>query len=109
MLFVRVPLDDDKIVTLSQLGWTSQAALELVRDPRLSWRSAVEVTPIRELDGQVIGSGKRGPVAERIQQAFIAATSGRDRRYASWLHLVAPRKLSFKLRSQTRPGNNQWN
>jgi len=51
--------------------------------------TAVEVTPIRELDGEVIGAGKRGPVTERIQQAFNDAASGRDRRYADWLHLVA--------------------
>jgi branched-chain amino acid aminotransferase len=51
--------------------------------------TAVEVTPIRELDGELIGEGKRGPVTERIQRAFFAATSGRDSRYADWLHLVA--------------------
>lgn len=51
--------------------------------------TAVEVTPIRELDGESIGGGMRGPVTERIQQAFLAATSGRDSRYAGWLHMVA--------------------
>lgn len=51
--------------------------------------TAVEVTPIRELDGESIGDGKRGPVTERIQRAFLAATSGRDQRYADWLHFVA--------------------
>jgi branched-chain amino acid aminotransferase len=51
--------------------------------------TAVEVTPIRELDGELIGCGMRGPVTERIQRAFFAATSGRDTRYADWLHLVA--------------------
>ena len=51
--------------------------------------TAVEVTPIRELDGGLIGGGKRGLVTERIQRAFLAATSGRDRRYADWLHVVA--------------------
>jgi len=51
--------------------------------------TAVEVTPIRELDGELIGDGRRGSVTERIQRAFLAATSGLDRRYADWLHLVA--------------------
>ena len=51
--------------------------------------TAVEVTPIRELEGESIGRGMRGPVTERIQQAYLAATSGRDRRYAGWLHMVA--------------------
>jgi branched-chain amino acid aminotransferase len=51
--------------------------------------TAVEVTPIRELDGKLIGGGKRGPVTQSIQRAFAAATLGRDRRYASWLHPVS--------------------
>jgi branched-chain amino acid aminotransferase len=51
--------------------------------------TAVEVTPIRELDGKLIGNGKRGPVTERVQRAFYAATSGQDRRYRDWLHFVA--------------------
>ena len=57
--------------------------------------TAVEVTPIRELDGEVIGAGKRGPVTERIQQAFNDAASGRDRRYADWLHLVAASEVEL--------------
>lgn len=52
--------------------------------------TAVEVTPIRELDGKQIAGGKRGPVTETIQRAFASATTGRDRRYADWLHLVVP-------------------
>ncbi|HZM87311.1 MAG TPA: branched-chain amino acid transaminase [Blastocatellia bacterium] len=51
--------------------------------------TAVEVTPIRELDGTQIGAGRRGVVTQRIQQVFADATAGRDSRYASWLHQVA--------------------
>lgn len=51
--------------------------------------TAVEVTPIRELDGNLIGGGKRGPLTEKLQRAFAAATLGRDRHYSHWLHLVA--------------------
>jgi branched-chain amino acid aminotransferase len=69
----------------------------LAADEAFFTGTAVEVTPIRELDGQMIGGGKRGPVAERIQQAFIAATSGRDRRYASWLHLVTPQPAELPV------------
>jgi len=53
--------------------------------------TAVEVTPIREIDGEPIGSGCRGPVTERLQQAFWAAASGRDLRYRAWLDPVAER------------------
>ncbi len=51
--------------------------------------TAAEVTPIREVDGAQIGRGSRGPVTERIQQVFFAATKGRDARYGDWLHFVA--------------------
>jgi len=51
--------------------------------------TAAEVTPICEVDGTVIGSGGRGPITQIIQEAFFAATSGRDERYKDWLHVVA--------------------
>lgn len=50
--------------------------------------TAVEVTPIVEVDGKRLGVGTRGPVSEKIQRAFFAATSGHDTRYRSWLHFV---------------------
>jgi branched-chain amino acid aminotransferase len=56
--------------------------------------TAVEVTPVRELDGTPIGSGRRGPVTERIQRTFFDATSGRDARYADWLRHVAAQPVS---------------
>lgn len=51
--------------------------------------TAAEVTPIRELNGKPIGCGARGPVTEKIQQAFFATVFGRDSRYSDWLHHVA--------------------
>ncbi|GAB4114932.1 MAG: branched-chain amino acid transaminase [Sideroxydans sp.] len=47
--------------------------------------TAAEVTPIRELDTRVIGSGSRGPVTTRLQQAFFDIVSGKDTKYAGWL------------------------
>jgi branched-chain amino acid aminotransferase len=43
------------------------------------------VTPIRELDRRVIGSGSRGPVTERIQTAFFDIVNGRNPKYRQWL------------------------
>jgi branched-chain amino acid aminotransferase len=60
----------------------------LAADEAFFTGTAVEVTPIREIDGKPIGSGTRGPVTEKIQRAFGDVTSGRDRRYLDWLHLV---------------------
>jgi branched-chain amino acid aminotransferase len=52
--------------------------------------TAAEVTPIRELDGRVIGIGKRGPVTTRIQKAFFDVVGGRNRKYKDWLASVYP-------------------
>ncbi len=51
--------------------------------------TATEVTPIREVDGTKIGTGERGMITAKIQQAFSAATSGRLRHFRHWLHIVA--------------------
>ncbi len=50
--------------------------------------TAAEITPIRELDGRVIGAGARGPVTERIQKRFFDVIHGRDERYRHWLTAV---------------------
>jgi branched-chain amino acid aminotransferase len=47
--------------------------------------TAAEITPIRELDGRVIGAGRRGPLTEKIQTAFFDAVNGRTPRYREWL------------------------
>jgi branched-chain amino acid aminotransferase len=55
--------------------------------------TAAEVTPIRELDGNVIGGGGRGPITLKIQEAFFGATGGMDSRYRKWLDFVAERPV----------------
>jgi branched-chain amino acid aminotransferase len=47
--------------------------------------TAAEVTPIRELDGRIIGSGTRGPITEKLQSAFFDIVYGRNPKYHSWL------------------------
>ncbi len=51
--------------------------------------TAAEVTPIREVQGKILGSGVSGPVTKDIQEKFFAAVTGRDARYRGWLHFVA--------------------
>ena len=51
--------------------------------------TAAEVTPIRELDGRVIGDGKRGPITARIQKAFFDAVGGKSENHRDWLTPVA--------------------
>jgi branched-chain amino acid aminotransferase len=47
--------------------------------------TAAEVTPIRELDGRIIGNGARGPITEKLQAAFFDIVYGRNGKYHSWL------------------------
>jgi branched-chain amino acid aminotransferase len=50
--------------------------------------TAAEVTPIREVDGRMIGEGKRGPITTRIQKAFFDAVTGKAENRHEWLSPV---------------------
>jgi branched-chain amino acid aminotransferase len=47
--------------------------------------TAAEVLPIRELDGRVIGAGKRGPVTEKLQGMYFDAVKGKLAEHSGWL------------------------
>lgn len=47
--------------------------------------TAAEVTPIRELDGRIIGSGERGPITKELQDKYFACVKGEDSEHESWL------------------------
>jgi len=53
--------------------------------------TAAEVTPIRELDGRIIGEGKAGPVTKKIQKAFFDVVTGKDKKHRKWLTSVKAR------------------
>lgn len=50
--------------------------------------TAAEVTPIREVDGRLIGSGTRGPITERLQTLYFDQVHGRGESHPEWLTLV---------------------
>jgi branched-chain amino acid aminotransferase len=54
--------------------------------------TAAEVTPIRELDRIPLGKddyvGSRGPITEKIQNAFFDIVNGRNPKYTHWLTKV---------------------
>jgi branched-chain amino acid aminotransferase len=50
--------------------------------------TAAEVTPIREVDGRVIGAGSRGPITERLQTMYFDQVHGRRSEYPEWLTYV---------------------
>ncbi|TGN38527.1 branched-chain amino acid transaminase [Marinobacter confluentis] len=47
--------------------------------------TAAEVLPIRELDGRVIGAGKRGPLTEQFQTMYFDAVKGKSEKHGNWL------------------------
>lgn len=54
--------------------------------------TAAEVTPVREVDGRVIGQGGRGPLTERLQGAYFDVVRGKGQAFPEWLtpYSVAP-------------------
>jgi branched-chain amino acid aminotransferase len=58
--------------------------------------TAAEVTPIRSIDKIVIGSGRRGPVTERLQQAFFAVINGDVPDTHGWLTFVYADEMAHR-------------
>ena len=50
--------------------------------------TAAEVTPIKELDGRLIGKGKRGPLTTEIQKIYFDTVKGTNSDYEHWLSYV---------------------
>ncbi len=50
--------------------------------------TAAEVTPIREIDGRIIGSGSRGPITTQLQSRYFDTVAGRRDDHPEWLHLA---------------------
>ena len=50
--------------------------------------SAAEVTPIREIDDNVIGNGSRGPITEKLQTMYFDLVHGRLDIHQDWLTVV---------------------
>jgi branched-chain amino acid aminotransferase len=82
------------IITLAEeMGYTV-AARRITRDDlyiadeAFFTGTAAEVTPIREVDGRVIGSGKIGPITAKLQKAFFDVVNGKNNQYSHWLSPV---------------------
>jgi len=50
--------------------------------------SAAEITPIRSVDKIQVGSGKRGPVTQKLQERFFGVLSGEVEDKYGWLTFV---------------------
>ena len=47
--------------------------------------TAAEVTPIRDLDGNQIGQGTRGPITEKLQSLYFDCVHGRNTDFMHWI------------------------
>jgi branched-chain amino acid aminotransferase len=81
-----IELAKDKGIPVREMSLTRDDLY--VADEVFLTGTAAEVTPIREIDHRQIGSGRRGPIAETLQNAFFDAALGRDRKHESWLTYV---------------------
>ncbi len=50
--------------------------------------TAAEVTPVKEVDGRIIGNGKRGEVTKELQEAYFDVVYGRDKSYKHYLTYI---------------------
>lgn len=81
----------DSVITLSrELGLkiveeTIPREMLYVADEVFFTGSAAEVTPIRSVDKIIIGSGRRGPVVQKLQDAFFAYINGEREDTFRWL------------------------
>ncbi|HQR38870.1 MAG TPA: branched-chain amino acid transaminase [Blastocatellia bacterium] len=81
----------DSIITLcGDLGIPVEQAnipreLLYVADEVFFSGTAAEITPIRSVDRITVGAGRRGPVTERLQRAYLDATAGRSEDVHGWL------------------------
>ena len=59
-----------------------------VADEAFFTGTAAEVTPIRQLDGRLIGEGKRGAITTLLQQDYFDLVLGKSPNNSSWLTYI---------------------
>jgi branched-chain amino acid aminotransferase len=50
--------------------------------------TAAEITPVREVDDRLVGTGKPGPVTKQIQEEFFDIVRGKNALFAHWLDVL---------------------
>jgi len=92
----------DSVMTLARdLGYTVTESVIprealYIADEVFFVGTAAEVTPVRSIDKLKIGSGKRGPVTQALQQAFFAVINGEMPDTHGWLTYVYPAEASLR-------------
>jgi branched-chain amino acid aminotransferase len=84
----------DSVMTLARdLGYTVTESIIprealYIADELFFVGTAAEVTPIRSVDRQTVGAGKRGPITKALQQAFFDVINGDVPDTHGWLTYV---------------------
>lgn len=91
---------DSVMVLAQQLGYkvveTNLARESLyLADEIFLCGTASEIVPVKSVDGMKVGSGKRGPVTEHIQQRFFGLFNGQTPDLHGWLEPVQNPMQSF--------------
>jgi branched-chain amino acid aminotransferase len=92
----------DSVMTLARdLGYTvSESVIPrealYIADEIFFVGTAAEVTPVRSVDKQQIGAGRRGPVTQALQQAFFEVINGTVPDTHGWLTYVYPSERSLR-------------
>jgi branched-chain amino acid aminotransferase len=68
--------------------------------------TAAEVTPVRSVDKQQIGAGRRGPITQALQQAFFDVINGEVPDTHGWLTYVYPSESSLREPLKTTGARN---
>ena len=50
--------------------------------------TAAEITPIVNVDGRIVGSGKIGPMTKMLTEKFTGIVAGKDKEFEQWLTYV---------------------
>jgi branched-chain amino acid aminotransferase len=50
--------------------------------------TAAEVTPVREVDDRAIGTGKPGPITQKVQKIYFNTIKGKNKKYSKWLDVL---------------------
>jgi branched-chain amino acid aminotransferase len=92
----------DSVITLARdLGYTVSESIIprealYIADELFFVGTAAEVTPVRSVDKQQIGAGRRGPITQALQQAFFDVINGEVPDTHGWLTYVYPNEASLR-------------
>lgn len=81
---ITISLDEDIKVTEDR--FTRDEVY--ISDEAFFTGTAAEITPIREVDGRVIGNGNPGEITKKLQDIFFSIVKGENKRYKHWLTAV---------------------